>query len=161
MNDDDYPESVPPLTSMPSVEYDWAPSEVQPDILTSEIPPRLAEDGLFIREYSPVLHDKPVKETPAIGSDGRRFGTSLTAEPLSMSLDNARVYLAAFYGFDKAESMLMQALSTGRIINGDKFKTVDSQSKITGKMAVTTDKSRNGEFVLIINLLKQSGGRRK
>lgn len=141
-------------------ETDWAPSEVQPDILTSGLPPRLAEDGEHVREYSPVLHDKPVKETPAV-SNGRRFGTNVLAEPLSMSLDNAKVYLAAFYGFDKAESMLMQAFSTGGVINGDKFKVEDTQAKTQGKMAVTTDKSRPGEFVIILSLLKQSGGKRK
>lgn len=137
------------------------PSQVTEDILTSELPSRIAADGLHLREYSPVLHDRPVTETPAVGSDGKRFGTNVQGEALSMSLDNARVYLAALYGFDTADSMLMRAFSTGTIVNGERFKVQDSQAKTQGKASVTTDKSRPGEFVILVNLLKQSGGRRK
>lgn len=136
-------------------------SGVREDILTSELPPRLAEDGEHIREYSPVLHDKPVREVPAIGGEGKRFGTNVLPEPLSMSLDNARTYLAAFYGFDAADSMCMRAMATGTVINGAVFKVQDSQARTQGKMSVTTDKSRPGEFVIVLAILKQSGGRKK
>lgn len=140
---------------------EWAPSEVTEDITTSALPSRLAEDGDHIREYSPVLHDRPVRETPAMAGNGKRFGTNLLPEPISMSLDNTKVYLAAFYGFDTAESMLMRALSTGTVVNGAVFKVQDTQAVTKGKMSVTTDKSRPGDFVIVLAVLRQSGGAKK
>lgn len=136
-------------------------TEVREDISTSAIPPRLAEDGDHIREYSPVLHDKPVREIPAVGTDGKRFGTNVLPEPLSMSLDNARAYLGTFYGFDQADSMLMRAMTTGQVVNGELFKVQDSQATTKGKMSCTTDKSRPGAFVIVLAILRQSGGKRK
>jgi hypothetical protein len=136
-------------------------SPVTKDITTSALPPRLAADGDHIREYSPVLHDKPVRETPAVGSDGKRFGTNVLPEPISVSLDNARTYLALVYGYDVADSMCMRAMATGRVINGELFKVTDTQARTKGKMSVTTDKSRPGEFVIVPHILRQSGGKRK
>lgn len=136
-------------------------SPVQEDIKTSELQPRLAEDGSHIREYSPVLHDKEVRETPAMTADsGRRFGTNVLPEALSMSLDNARAWLAMVYGYDRAGAMLMEALTRGGVVNGGKFKVADSQAKTTGKITVTSDKSRPGEFVIAAHILRQSGGKK-
>ena len=79
-----------------------------------------------------------------------------------MSLDNARACLAAFYGFDTADSMCMRAMAAGAgVVNGEVFKVQDSQARTKGKMSVTTDKSRPGQFVIVLSILRQSGGRRK
>ena len=48
------------------------PSTATTDIRTSELTARLGEDDDHWREYSAVLHDKPVIETPAQGK--RRQG---------------------------------------------------------------------------------------
>src|ERR1700757_4111323 len=102
-------------------------SPVREDIRTSELPPRLAEDGEHIREYSPVLHDKPVRESMAVGSDGKAFGRNILPEPISVSLENARWYLAIVYGIDAADSMCMRAMTGGGVVSGDKFKVSDTQ----------------------------------
>lgn len=130
------------------------------DIATADLTPRLGEDGDHIREYSPVLHNLPVREQPAIAAGGRRFGTNVLPEPLSMSAEQARVYLAAFYGFDLADSMIGRAAATGTIVNGTLFKVQDTQASTKGKMSVTTDKSRPGCYVIVLAILKQSGGKR-
>jgi hypothetical protein len=139
---------------------DVSTGRTREDIHTSQIPPRLAEDGDHVREYSPVLHDKPVRETPAVGSEGRRFGTNVLPEPISVSVENARWYLAMLYGMDTADSMIGRAASGG-VVNGEKFTVKDSQARTSGKLSVTTDKSRPGMFVLVPHLLRQSGGKRK
>lgn len=136
-------------------------SPVREDIRTSDLTPRLAEDGEHIREYSPVLHDKPVREVPAVARDGKRFGTNVLPESLCVSPDNARSILALSYGFDTADSMVGRAMATGTVVNGEKFTVTDSQAKTKGHWAVTTDKSRPGMLVIIAAILKQSGGRRK
>lgn len=152
---------IPDQLAEPSNDAGFPPELTTSDICTSRLTPRLAEDGGHVREYSPVLHDKPVREIPAVASDGKRFGTNVLPEPLSVSLDNARAYLAAFYGFDTADSMCMRALATGGVVNGELFKVTDSQARTKGKMSVTTDKSRPGEFVIVLSILRQSGARRK
>lgn len=154
------PASCPPMTSLPP-QRENTHTPVREDIRTSQIPPRLAEDGDHIREYSPVLHDKPVRESKAVGFDGKAFGTNILPEAVSMSLGNARWYLALVYGMDTADSMCMRAMTAGGVISGEKFKVTDSQGRTTGKLSVTTDKSRPGEFVIVPHILRQSGAKRK
>lgn len=136
-------------------------SPVREDIKTADIPPRLAGDGDHIREYSPVLHDKPVREVPARGTDNRVFGTNVLPESISVSADNARWYLSMLYGMDTADSMVGRAMLTGTVVNGETFKVQDSQARTKGKLSITTDKSRPGSFVLVPHILRQTGGRRK
>jgi hypothetical protein len=136
------------------------PSQVRTDIRTSEIPPRLAEDGEHVREYSPVLHDKPPREFPA-RSGNEVFGTNVLPEPISVSTANARWYLALLYGTDIADKMIGQAFITGGVISGERFKVTDTQARTQGKMSVTTDKSRPGMLVLVPHILRQSGGAKK
>lgn len=131
------------------------------DICTSEIPPRLAEDGDHIREYSPVLHDQPLREIPAVGSDGKKFGTNVLPEAISVSGEQARGWLQLLYGQDVADSMIGRAMATGQVVNGELVKVQDSQARTKGKLSVTTDKSRPGSLVLVPAILRQSGGRRK
>lgn len=130
------------------------------DIRTAALTPRLAEDGEHIRSYPSVLHDQPVRETPAKASDGKAFGTNVLPEPISVSGDNARWYLAMLYGMDTADSMIGRAMSGG-VVNGEGFKIKDSQATTKGKLSITTDKSRSGMFVLVPHILRQSGARRK
>jgi hypothetical protein len=72
-----------------------------------------------------------------------------------MSAESATVWLACFYGFDTAQSMISRALATGTVVNGSDFETVDSQYRIRGKVSVASDKSRPGAIVLFVNLLRQ------
>lgn len=130
------------------------------DIRTSEIAPRLAEDGDHWREYSPVLHDKPVREFPA-KSGNEVFGTNVLPEAICVSPDNARWYLAMLYGTDTADKMIGQAFITGAVVSGERFKVIDTQARTQGKLSVTTDKSRPGMLVLVPHLLRQSGGAKK
>jgi hypothetical protein len=149
-----------PIPQQRTGEYPHTP--VREDFRTSQVPPRLAEDGDHIREYSPVLHDKPVREFPAVGStDGKAFGTNVLPEPISVSLENARWYLALVYGMDAADSMCMKAMTTGTVVNGERFKVTDTQARTQGKLSVTTDKSRPGALVIVPHILRQSGARRK
>ena len=131
------------------------------DIKTSQIPPRLAEDGDHIREYSPVLHDQPLREIPAVDSSGKRFGTNVLPESISVSGEQARGWLQLLYGQDVADSMIGRALTLPGVVNGELVRVQDSQARTKGKLSVTTDKSRPGMFVLVPAVLKQSGGRRK
>lgn len=131
------------------------------DIKTSEIPPRLAEDGDHIREYSPVLHDKPLREIPAVGQDNKKFGTNVLPEAISLSGAQARGWLQLLYGQDVADSMIGRAMTTGGVVNGELVRVQDSQARTKGKLSITTDKSRPGAFVLVPAILRQSGGRRK
>jgi hypothetical protein len=136
-------------------------SPVREDIRTSDIPPRLAADGDHIREYSPVLHDKPLREIPAVGSDGKRFGTNVLPEAVCVSPEQARGWLQLLYGQDVADSMIGRATATGGVVNGELVRVQDSQARTKGKLSVTTDKSRPGSFVLVPAILRQSGGKRK
>jgi len=148
------PASKPPLTEMPG--------KVREDLRSSQIPPRLAEDeGNHIREYSPFLMDKPLREIPAVDSTGKRFGTNVLPEAISMSGEQARGWLQLLYGQDVADSMIGRALTTSGVVNGELVRVQDSQARTKGKLSITTDKSRPGMFVLVPAVLRQSGGRRK
>lgn len=130
-------------------------SEKLSDVRTSQLTPRLAEDGEHIREFPAVHHDRPPIERKLA------FGTSITPEPLSVSAENAGLVLAAVYGYDAALSMISRATATGEVINGQAFKVKDSVAAVTGKWSVTTDSTRDGAFIVFANFLRQSGGRRK
>jgi hypothetical protein len=145
------PASVQPLTESP----------VREDIRTSQIPPRLAEDGEHVRSYSPVLHDTPLREIPAVDSSGKKFGTNVLPEAISLSGEQARGWLQLLYGQDVADSMIGRALTTPGVVNGELVRVQDSQARTKGKLSITTDKSRPGMFVLVPAVLRQSGGRRK
>ena len=137
-----------------------ANSPVREDIRTSVIPPRLAEDGEHIREYSSVVHDKQPREFPA-KSGSEVFGTNVLPESISVSPANARWYLALVYGMDKADAMIGRAMVTQALVEGEKFTVTDSQARTKGKMSVTTDKSRQGMLVLVPHILRQTGGAKK
>lgn len=130
-------------------------SEKLSDIRTSELTPRLAEDGEHIREYPAVHHDREPLERKL------SFGTNVTVEPLSVSRENAGLVLATTYGYDAAYSMVSRAELSGEVINGSTFVVKDSTAKATGKWSVSVDRSREGAFVIWANILRQSGGRRK
>lgn len=130
------------------------------DIRTSVIPPRLAEDGEHVREYSPVLHDKPPREFPARAGK-EVFGTNILPEAVCVSPANARWYLALVYGMDAADRMVSAAFVTGTLVEGAKFTVADTQARTRGKLSVTTDKSRPGMLVLVPHILRQSGGAKK
>jgi hypothetical protein len=138
----------------------FVPSAVREDIRTSQIPPRLAEDGEHVREYSPVLHDRAPREFPA-KSGNEVFGTNVLPEPISVTAANARWYLALVYGIDIADKMIGQAFISGAVISGERFRVTDSQARTQGKFSVTTDKSRPGMLVLVPHILRQSGGAKK
>lgn len=135
-------------------------SGVREDFRTSIVPPRLAADGDHIREYSPVLHDRPLRETKAVGSDGKAFGTNVLPEAISVSPEQARGWLQLLYGQDVADSMIGRA-TAGGVVSGELVRVQDSQARTKGKLSVTTDKSRPGMFVLVPHVLRQSGARRK
>ncbi len=137
------------------------PSQVTEDIKTSELEPRLALVDGKPMPYSPVLHDKPLREIPAVGSDGKKFGTNVLPESISMSGEQARGWLQLLYGQDVADSMIGRALATSQVVNGELVRVQDSQARTKGKLSITTDKSRAGMFVLVPAVLRQSGGRRK
>lgn len=135
-------------------------SGVSEDIRTSQLTPRLAADGDHVREYSPVVHDKPPREYPA--KSGREvFGTNVLPESISVSPDNARWYLALVYGMDRADAMVGKAFITQGLVEGEKFTVADSQARTKGKMSVTTDKSRPGMLVLVPHVLRQTGGAKR
>ena len=135
-------------------------SGVSEDIRTSLLAPRLAADGDHVREYSPVVHDKPPREFPA-KSGKETFGVNILPEGLSVSPDNARWYLALVYGMDKADAMIGRAFVTQGLIEGEKFTVADTQARTKGKLSVTTDKSRPGMLVLVPHVLRQTGGAKK
>lgn len=135
-------------------------SGIREDIRTSVIPPRLAADGDHIREYSPVIHDKPPREFPARSGD-EVFGTNILPESISVSPDNARWYLAVVYGMDKADAMIGRAVVSQGVVSGERFTVADSQARTKGKLSVTTDKSRPGMLVLVPHILRQTGGAKK
>lgn len=130
------------------------------DLRTSQLTPRLAEDGEHVRSYSPVLHDQPVREFPA-KSGNEVFGTNVLPEPICVDPGNARWYLAMIYGIDTADKMIGRALVTGAVIPGERFKVTDTQARTQGKLSVTTDKSRPGMLVLVPHILRQNGGAKK
>ena len=136
------------------------PTPVREDIRTSELPPRLAEDGDHVREYSPVLHDQPLREFKAVGSDGKAFGTNVLPEAICVSPEQARGWLQLLYGQDVADSMIGRAVA-GKVVSGELVRVQDSQARTKGKLSVTTDKSRPGMFVLVPHILRQSGAKRK
>lgn len=135
-------------------------SQVSEDIRTSSLAPRLAADGDHVREYSPVVHDRPPREYPAV-SQGETFGTNILPESISVSPDNARWYLAFVYGMDTADMMVGKAFATQQLIEGAKFTVTDGQARTKGKMSVCTDKSRPGMLVLVPHVLRQTGGAKK
>lgn len=135
-------------------------SGVREDIRTSVIPPRLASDGDHVREYSPVVHDKPPREFPARNGD-EVFGTNILPESISVSPDNARWYLAFVYGMDMADAMIGRAFATQQLIPGAVFAVTDGQARTKGKMSVCTDKSRPGMLVLVPHVLRQTGGAKR
>lgn len=135
-------------------------SGVREDIRTSQIAPRLAADGDHVREYSPVIHDKPPREFPA-KSGSEVFGTNVLPESICVSPDNARWYLAMIYGMDDADAMIGRAFATQALVEGDRFAVADSQARTKGKLSVATDKSRPGMLVLVPHILRQNGGAKK
>lgn len=137
------------------------PSPLSQDIRTSQITPRLAEDGNHVREYSPVLHDRPLRELRAVGTDGKAFGTNVLPEAISVSPEQARGWLQLLYGQDVADSMIGRAVASGTVVNGELVRVQDSQARTKGKLSLTTDKSRPGMLVLVPSVLRQSGARRK
>lgn len=155
-----FPESMPPLTSMPPVQREYPHTPVREDIRTSQLTPRLAEDGDHVREYSAVLHDQPLREAKAVGSDGKAFGTNVLPEAISVSPEQARGWLQLLYGQDVADSMIGRA-GTGQVVSGELVRVQDSQARTKGKLSVTADKSRPGMLVLVPHVLRQSGGKRK
>ena len=144
-----------------STDVETGASKVTTDIRTSQLAPRLAADGDHVREYSPVVHDKPPREYPARTLKGEVFGTNILPESVSVSPDNARWYLAFVYGMDKADGMIGRALVTQALVEGEKFTVTDSQARTKGKLSVCTDKSRPGMLVLVPHILRQAGGARR
>lgn len=130
------------------------------DIKTSELEPRLALVDGKPMPYSPVLHDRPLRETKAVGSDGKAFGTNVLPEAICVSPEQARGWLQLLYGQDTADSMIARA-SAGQMVSGELVRVQDSQARTKGKLSVTSDKSRPGMFVLVPHVLRQSGARRK
>lgn len=137
-----------------------SPVQETTDIKTSALEPRLAFVDDKPMQFSPVLHDQPLREIPAVNTAGKRFGTNILPESICVSAEQARGWLQLVYGQDVADSMLARA-ADGTIINGETFKVQDSQARTAGKISVTSDKSRPGSFVLVPAVLKQSGGKRK
>jgi hypothetical protein len=135
-------------------------SKVSEDIRTSQLTPRLAGDGDHVREYPAVVHDRPIREYPAM-SNGERFGTNILPESISVSCENARWYLAFVYGMDTADGMIGRAFATQQLIEGDKFTVTDGQARTKGKLSVATDKSRPGFLVIVPHVLRQTGGAKK
>lgn len=130
------------------------------DIRTSQLTPRLALVDGKPMPYSPVLHDQPVREFKAVGSDGKAFGTNVLPEAISVSPEQARGWLQLLYGQDVADSMIGRAAG-GQVVSGELVRVQDSQARTKGKLSVTTDKSRPGALVLVPHILRQSGARRK
>ena len=144
-----------------NTDLDLETGRTRTDLRSSQLTPRLAEDGDHVRSYSPVIHDQPVREFPAKDSKGTVFGTNVLPESISVSPDNARWYLAMVYGTDQAEAMIGRALATGQVINGRLMEVADSQARTRGKLSVATDKSRPGMLTLIPHVLRQSGGKKR
>lgn len=145
----------------PEISEQVPSSQVTGDIRTSQLAPRLAADGDHVREYSPVVHDRPPREYEAKTRGGEVFGMNILPESISVSPDNARWYLAFVYGMDKADGMIGRAFVTQQLIEGEKFTVTDGQARTKGKLSVTTDKSRPGMLVLVPHVLRQTGGARK
>src|ERR1700742_1803824 len=114
------PASCPPLTSLPV-----QPTPLREDIRTSQLTPRLAEDGDHVRQYPAVLHDQPLREAKAVGSDGKAFGTNVLPEPISVSPEQARGWLQLLYGQDVADSMIGRATATGDVVSGELVRVQD------------------------------------
>lgn len=137
-----------------------SPVQETADTRTSELEPRLAIVDDKPMQFSPVVHDQPLREIPAVNAAGRKFGTNVLPEAISVSAEQARGWLQLAYGQDVADSMIGRAAGGG-IVNGETFKVQDSQATTKGKISLTTDKSRPGCFVLVPAVLRQSGGKRK
>ncbi len=125
---------------------------------TSQMAPLIVEYGDTFLSYPPVVFDAKPARRQAVGRNGRAFGSIEACEPVPMSADNARWVLAAVYGMDSAESMMLRA-DNGEYVFGDKRELAGrgSKGKIRGGTNVAADKSRPGNYVIQVIAFVQGG----
>lgn len=140
-------ETVPDVTTAPST-----------GLRTSEMTPLLAVHGDLVLQYAPIQFDAKPERRKAVGKGGRAFGSIETCEAVPVAGDNARWMLAATYGMDAAESMLLRA-DTGEYVFGEKRNLSGRGSKgnIKGGMNVAADKARPGGYVIQVIAFVQGG----
>lgn len=130
-------------------------AEPADDLRTSRLGERLIEWEGGVLAYSPVIHDRPVRDRKL------KFGRRLMTEPMSVSAENAVVILASVYGFDAAEGLVARALTGDGIVNAPQFENRDTTARTKGSYSLARDKSRTGDAVsLWVVIFKQSGGKR-
>jgi hypothetical protein len=125
---------------------------------TSEMTPLLAEyNGTFL-EYAAVVFDSKPERRPAIGKNGKAFGSIEACEAIPMSAANTRWLLACCYGLTTADAMLYQA-DQGEYVYGEKrdLGGVSGKGKVRGGVNVAADKSRPGSYVTQFIALVQGG----